>query len=197
MGRRAMYNKSTELEPKASMFEGDLFEGSVPTQEEAPPKKFDPQESRKSFKDTDLIPCVSITVGKLVMPGSKSKEVYRWGDIGSVQEVEYRDLIDEVRQNSVYVFEPRFIIQDEDFLSQHKDIEDKYGELYTPADIEQILQLSPTMIKAQLEKMPVGAQNALRDLAIRKINDGTLDSVQRVRALDEFFDTEMILKLTQ
>lgn len=161
------------------------------------PKKEVKQKAKKEFKDTDFIPCVSITVGGLHLIGAKSGEVYRWLNIGDVTEVEYRDLLVEVRNHSFYVYDPAFIIQDDDFLKQHDDILVRYGQLYTPSEIEKILALPATQLLASLKKMPVGAQNAVRDLAVRKIDNGSLDSVQRIKVLDEFFGTEMLLKLTR
>lgn len=200
MGRRATYNKPV-TEEKASLFEDEeLFDKEpTPTQEEAP-KKFNPDEykaEKKEFKDTDKISCVSITVGGLNFVGDKSGDLYQWTNIGDVVNVEYRDLLSAVRSHSVFVYEPRFVIQDEDFLAQHDDIIVRYGQLYTPQDIEQVLAMPAPQLEKTLKKMPVGAQNAVRDLAVRKIDSGELDSVQRVKVIDAFFGTELILKLTQ
>lgn len=194
MGRRATYNKPV-TEEKASLFEDEeLFEEEpTPVQEEAP-KKY---EGKKEFKDTDKISCVSITVGGLNFVGDKSGDLYQWVNIGDVVDVEYRDLLAAVRSHSVFVYEPRFVIQDEDFLAQHDDVLVRYGQLYTPQDIEKVLALPASQLEKTLKKMPTGAQNAVRDLAVRKIDSGELDSVQRVKAIDSFFGTELILKLTQ
>ncbi len=73
----------------------------------------------------------------------------------------------------------------------------KYGQLYTPSDIEKVLTFPVEQLKATIKSMPLGAQNAVKDLANRKITSGELDSVQRVKALDEFFGTNMLIKLTQ
>ena len=190
MGRRPTYSKETE---PASLFEDE----NLVMEEPKKVKEFEPKQAapRKKYDDEDRIPCVSITVGTLVMPGNKSKETYQWVEMGSVQEVEYRDLIAEVRLRSSYIYEPRFIIQDEDFLAQHDDIIQRYGELYTPADIEYVLSLPAPQMEEQIKKMPIGARNALRDLAVRKIDSGELDSVQRVKVIDSFFGTELVLKL--
>lgn len=156
-----------------------------------------PKKVKKEFKDTDLIPCLSITVGGLHLIGAKSGDVYHWLNIGDITEVEYRDLLAEVRNHTFYIYDPAFIIQDEDFLKQHDDILVRYGQLYTPSDIENVLSMSANQLLDTLKKMPTGAQNAVRDLAVRKIDNGTLDSVQRIKILDEFFGTEMLLKLTR
>lgn len=194
MGRRATYSRETipVKKEQASLFEDEqLFEEPI-LEKEAPVKK-----EKKEFKETDKIPCVSITVGGLYWEGPKSKELYSWLNMGDVVEVEYRDLVSAIRSNSVYIFEPLFIIQDDDFLAQFDNVQVRYGQLYTPADIEAVLRMAPAQLDAALRKMPVGAQNALRDTAVRKIDSGELDSVQRIKIIDSFFGTELVLKLTQ
>jgi len=198
MGRRATYNRETESvrEEKASLFDDEeMFdEEPTPVKEEAPKKA---STTKKEYKDGDKIPCVSITVGGLNFVGDKSGDLYQWTNLGDVVDVEYRDLVSAVRSHSIFVYEPRFVIQDEDFLAQHDDILVRYGQLYTPQDIEQVLAMPAPQLEKTLKKMPVGAQNAVRDLAVRKIDSGELDSVQRVKVIDSFFGTELVLKLTQ
>lgn len=191
MSRRAKY-VGDEQTQETVVVEESLFEESenAPVEEKVEPKK-------REFQNTDLIPCVSITVGGLHLIGAKSGEIYRWTNLGEVTEVEYRDLLAEVRNHSFYIYDPAFIIQDDDFLSQHDDILVRYGSIYTPSDIEQVLAMPAPQLEATLKKMPIGAQNAVRDLAVRKINTGELDSIQRIRVIDSYFGTEMLLKLTR
>lgn len=196
MGRRAIYNKET-AEPKDNLFDDEeLFESPTHVAEEAPVEQKS-STSVKEFNDTDRIPCVSITVGGLSMVGAKSGEFYRWMNMGDVVEVEYRDLVSAIREHTKDVFEPRFIIQDDDFLAKYDTVQLRYGQLYTPADIEQVLAMPATQMEAMIKKMPVGAQNAVRDLASRKVDSGELDSINRVKVIDSFFGTQLVLKLTQ
>lgn len=192
MSKRETYN----TEDQNTLFEDELFAPAPAPSKEKEKAKVTKTE-KKSFNDTDKIPCVSITVGKLLMIGQKSGNVYRWTNMGEIEEVEYRDLMAEVRATSSFVFEPRFIVQDDDFLAQNDTLLVKYGQLYTPADIEKVLTFPAEQLKATIKSMPLGAQNAVKDLANRKITSGELDSVQRVKALDEFFGTNMLIKLTQ
>ena len=194
MGRRVTRYDSNDVltDEKQTVEDEPLFEEPVVKET---PKSVKPK--KKTYADTDLIPCVSITMGKLHFEGAKSKEFYHWIDIGDVVEVEYRDLVSAIRNNSIFIFEPRFIIQDDDFLNIFDNVKNRYGELYTPADIERVLQMEPRQLEAYLKKMPVGAQNAVRDLAVRKVDNGELDSINRIKVIDSFFGTELSLKLIQ
>lgn len=196
MSRRAKFVRDEQPQEEVLESNASLFEDEAELFEEEP-KVEEKVSKKKEFSPTDLIPCVSITVGGLHLTGMKSGDVYHWTNMGEVTEVEYRDLLAEVRNHSFYVYDPAFIIQDEDFLSQHDDILVRYGNLYTPGDIEKVLQLPAPQLEATLKKMPIGAQNAVRDLAVRKINSGELDSIQRIKVIDSYFGTEMLLKLTR
>ena len=149
------------------------------------------------FANDDMIPCVSIMEGKLILIGSKTNDKYRWDGIGDVQDVAYNDLMAEVRSHSSHVFAPWFIIQDKDFLAQHPEVDRAYGSLYTPADIEKVLSMSPDMMKEYIEQMPIGAQDSLKNIAIARIESGDFDSIQRIKVLDEFFGTNLLIALTQ
>ncbi len=172
--------KETESETKVSESE---------TKVETKPKK-------KEFKNDDMIPCMSIMEGKLVLVGAKTNDVYRWVGIGDIQEVAYNDLISDVRSRGSHTFAPWFIIQDKDFLAQHPEVDDVYAGLYTPQDIEKVLSMPAFQMKSYLEQMPVGAQDSLKNMAIARIESGEFDSIQRIKVLDEFFGTNLLVALT-
>lgn len=160
-------------------------------------KKQDKKPGKKSFKDTDMIRCVSVTTGKLIMEGLKSNDKYVWEAMNDVVDVEYRDLIAAVKKHSKLVFKPRFIIQDKDFLEQNPEIEKLYGSLYTADDIDQVLDLPADRMREYILQMPAGAKDALLGIAVTKIDRGILDSVQRIKVIDEIFGTQLLLKVTQ
>ena len=130
------------------------------------------------------------------MVGDKSKLLYRWADYGDVESVEYQDLLYASRSSRTgYVKYPRFIIMDDDFVSQNKEIAKLYEELYTTDDFREILQKSPSEIKSVVSGMPKGAQESMMHLAASMIETGALDSVRTIKILDEIFGTEMFLAL--
>lgn len=148
----------------------------------------------KKFNQEDLIPCKSITAGELLMVGERTKMLYRWADADDVQEVEYQDLIYAARSNSGFVFKPRFIIMDNDFVAQNPKVQEKYDTMYTNKDLRDIIMLSPKEIKKIVPTLPEGVKESLKSMASTMIDNGTLDSVARIKVLDELFDTNMMLK---
>ena len=184
------------LAEKQALIESGEF---VPEEEEevvvTKPSKKQPKE--KTFKDSDLIECVSVTVGKLIMIGLKSNEKYVWDGINSVNQVEYRDLIAAVRKRTPLVFKPRFIIKNKDFLAQNPEIESLYGSLYTTEDFDQILDLPADRLRDIIGQLPQGAKDTLLGIAVSKVDRGELDSIQRIKVIDEIYGTSLLLKVTQ
>ena len=52
-------------------------------------------------------------------------------------------------------------------------------------------------MKTEISKLPVGAKESIKGIAATMIDSHVLDSVQRIKALDEIFGTNMLLTLVQ
>lgn len=178
---RTKYAKSIE--------EDEELESSVDVVEEVKTK---PVQKRK-FASDDPIVCRSVAVGGVAMPGVKSNELYRWTEYGDYTEVEYADLASYVRSKSDYIFRPYIIIEDEDFINEFPLLKKFYEESYTVKDLEGILNLPVSSMVATINTLPNGAKETLKNIASTQIVNGRLDSVKKIRALDEVFGTELNL----
>lgn len=147
---------------------------------------------KKEFKNDDEIPCKSVTCGELLMIGKKTNRLYCWADCNDVEYVEYQDLLYSVRERSKEVFSPRFIILDDDFISQNKELDSVYSDLYSFSDIREILNQSPERLKVTLSTLPKGILDAIKGAAATGINNGTFDSIKKIKVLDEAFGTDML-----
>ena len=151
------------------------------------------KDSKHKFEQTDGVSCRSVVQGGLFMEGLKTKMDYSWTDYGDVTEVEYRDLVAAVRSKSKFVFNPWFIIEDEDFLAEYPQVKQFYDSSYTLTDLIKILDMPPTQMIEEIKKLPKGAIDTIKSLASKQVSNGTLDSVSRIRALDDYFDTDLNL----
>lgn len=147
----------------------------------------------KKYAATDVIPCVSITAGELGMVGIKSHINYRWVDRGDVVEVEYQDLTAAIRSKASYITKPYFIIQDDDFVEQFPVVKKAYASLYSIRDLHDVLNMTPAKMKSTILSLPDGAKDSIKNLAASQIMSGQLDSVKKIKILDEIYGTEMIL----
>nr|DAR15266.1 MAG TPA: hypothetical protein [Caudoviricetes sp.] len=157
-----------------------------------PVKTVEVKKEKKTYAPTDGIPCKSITNGGLYMPGLKSNILYTWIDAGDVIEIEYQDLQAAIRSNNSYVMNPFFVIEDEELVAQFPQLKKIYDALYSVGELEDVLtELSPGDMKATILSLPKGAQESIKHLASKMVSDGRLDSVRKIKVLDEIFDTEM------
>ena len=151
------------------------------------------EEEKKAFTDSDYILCRSVYSGGLNVT-SQSGNLYRFKSYGAECEINYRDLVTMIRRGSSHVFLPRFIILDEDFLAEFPTVQKVYGEMYTKEDLLAILDL-PTVssMKAEIAKLPDATKNSLSKLVATQIATGRLDSVAKIRALTEIFNSDFNL----
>ena len=147
----------------------------------------------RKFEAMDGVLCRSIVDGVLVMGGIKSNNFYKWSDTNDITEVEYQDLVSAVRSNTSYVFAPHFIIEDEDFLAQFPQVQKVYDSMYTTADLKEILSLPVTSMMNAIKTLPDGSKDNLRDIAGKMVLNGQLDSVQKIKALDDFYKTNFLV----
>jgi len=151
----------------------------------------------KKFKNTDLIPCKSVTNGELLMIGDKTGILYRWADYGDVESVQYQDLLYSARSaRNGYVKYPRFIILDDDFVDQNPDIKKIYDNMYSSTELKDVLDLPVSQMKKVIADLPDGAKESLKGLCATMIDNGTLDSLKKIKALDEIFGTDLLLVLS-
>ena len=157
------------------------------TAKKAPAKK----QTRK-FDPTETFPCRSVCYGELILEGYKSKILYTWANCGDYADVEYQDLQALQLRKSKFLTDPLFIIEDEE-LVEH------WGTLLRPIyskieeeDIEQLLKLTPSQLKKRLNAMPVGIKESIKTMAAAKIMSGELDSLNRIKVIDEVLGTELM-----
>jgi len=167
----------------------DEIDSEEPVKEEPSPKK----KEKKTFNDSDMITCKSVRNGALYMKGRNSGSLYVWSSVDDEIGVSYRDLLSEVRARSSFVYLPMFIICDEDFVEQFPELKRFYEERYDAKALHKILALPVGSLKDAVLALPSNAQTELMQLACVQIGNGALDSLQKIKVLDEIFGTDLTL----
>lgn len=186
------YNKKVNTASKAT--EKIAEEKAVETVVEE--TKVEP--AAKTFEPEDLIPCRSMVSGQLFIEGTRSKLLYTFADYGDVCDIEYRDLIYLVRSyRDKTIYEPRIVVEDEDFIAQNPKLGELYESMYTNGDLMDVINLPLTQMVSTVKSLPVGCKNALKGVVATMIDSGALDSIKKIKALDEIFGTNMMITLVQ
>lgn len=154
----------------------------------------DSKAESREYNAEDLIPCRSLTQGELILPGKRSGITYRWFAIGEVVEVEYQDLLALNSRRSSYLYGPHFIIEDEELLAQPrwKGLSPIYQKLCNEQDMDEILDLAPAQLKQSLLKFPDTYKKALAIEVATRIENGTYDSINRIKVFDEVLGTDLL-----
>lgn len=183
---------ATTMKTKNTKIESAVEAESVKTESVENTTEKEIKKQPKAFEASDGIPCKSITQGGLYMLGLKSNILYTWVDAGDIVEVEYQDLIAAIRSHNGYIMRPLFVIEDEDVIVNQPQIKKLYESLYSIDELKDvILDLDPVSMKVTILSLPEGAQTSICHLASKLISNGQLDSVKKIKALDEIFDTDM------
>ena len=154
--------------------------------------KTEPKKELRQFNQTDLILCRSVTAGWLGVSG-KSGQYYVFENFGDECEIEYQDLFALKSRHSNYIYAPHFIIEDEELLENPRwaDVAKFYDEeVYTLEDVNEVLNLPIANFENALKQLPKGLTKSLQVKVAEKIEDGTFDSLQKIKIIDEVLGTD-------
>ena len=154
--------------------------------------KEEPKKDVRQFGQNDLILCRSVTAGWLGVSG-KSGQYYVFENFGDQCEIEYQDLFALKSRRSQYIYAPLFVIEDEELLENPRwaDVEKFYEEeVYTMEDVEEVLNLPPINFEKALKQLPKGLAKSLQVRVAEKIEEGTFDSLKKIKMIDDAFGTD-------
>ena len=151
------------------------------------------KKEKKKFELSDMIACRSVCQGGLYLEGARTKRPYEWADYGAIEDVEYRDLVELVRTRSGYIFNPFFVIDDEDFVEEFPQLKKFYQDNYSIKELAAILELPIDQMVKEINALPKGAVESLKSIAASQVSAGQLDSVRKIKELDNIFKTDLNL----
>lgn len=152
---------------------------------------------KNKHDNEDMILCRSVTSGGLYFSGEKTKMLYSFADYGDEQEVEYQDLIYLIRSRDKTIFEPRIYVLDDDIVEEHTELKRLYANMVSASDVREIINLPTSQMRKTIEQLPSGMIEALKGQIATMIDNRTLDSVTKIKALDEVLGTNHLLMLAQ
>lgn len=147
-------------------------------------------KANKTYSPDDEILCRSVTSGELILIGKKTGNRYIWSNVNDEMYVLYQDLQSLKVTRSSYLYDPNFIILDEELVEQWTDLKDVYNQLLKIEDITALLSKTPEEIKSVLATLPKGLLERVKAIISDKIVAGEFDSILRIRAIDEALDTD-------
>lgn len=155
------------------------------------------EEVKVSFKPDDTILCKSVYAGKYLYEGRKSKIVYEFSNIGDTEYVEYQDLKASALSKADALYKPMIVIEDENVLKEKafSKLIDLYNNSYDDEDIEILLDMPTKKFEKELKLIPVGMRNTIATIISTKIREGSFDSYNKAKIVDELCGTDLCLLL--
>lgn len=150
-------------------------------------------KKKKEFEQTSGILCRSVCSGVLFIAGPKTGMLYQFADYDDETEIEYRDLAAMVRTKDKNVYEPRIIIEDDDFLAEFPAVEKFYADQFTTRDIKAILAMDGAAMENEIKRLPKGALENLKSIAAFQVANGYIDSRKKIKELNEILGIDLDL----
>lgn len=151
--------------------------------------------TKKEYQPYDLIPCESLVNGTLYYLSPKSNQMYEWANNGDVRDVSYEDLLSMKQSHSQILYRPCIMIKDTGLLAEPRwrDIDTLYKgyDILSLADAEKIIGLDANSLRKALDKLNPAMRIVICDTATDMIEKGTLDSIQKIKVIDEICGTEL------
>ena len=149
----------------------------------------------KEYQPYDLIPCQSLTSGKMFYNSPKSNTMYKWDDNGAIIDVTYEDLLAMKQSHSELMYRPCFMIMDKELLAQPRwiDIAKIYSgyDILSLSDAEKVINLDVNSLTKALNRLTPAMRAVICNTAADMIEKGTLDSIAKIKAIDEVCGTEL------
>lgn len=148
----------------------------------------------RKFEMSDMIPCQSVRNGVLQYIGKKTGDIYEWSDYGDITDVAYGDLLSIKSNKSKFLFAPWLLILDKDAIEALK-LQDLYSQFEDYMDIEGFLELPAEIFRPKLMKAPQGFKDTVARTAALMVRDGSLDSVIKIKIIDEVLGKNLMSML--
>lgn len=145
---------------------------------------------KKKFAPGDYIPCRSVRSGHMQHISRKSGMSYEWADFGDICDVEYGDLLALKAGKSKFMYEPWFIIEDDQLVEDWK-LADLYSMFTKFEDAEDFLLQGAVQVRRDLMTAPQGYKDLIVDTAGRMIRSGMLDSIATIQVIDDVMHTQL------
>lgn len=147
----------------------------------------------KKFELDTLVRCKSVRQNELFYVATSGAR-YVWNGFGDVREIPYQEIVSMRASRSAFLYQPWLIIEDDDLLKK-PEFENDFGKLYALyAEFDNpkaFFEQDASVIREKLKDIPAGLKDLIVYNAASYIEDGVLDRMSVVNAIDDTFGTNL------
>lgn len=153
---------------------------------ESKPKR----QKRVEIDRNEMIATRSSVNGLLIYISPRSKEKYTWDDFGSVEYMEMGELMTMKSSSPKFLKDAQLIIDDEE-AAEYLGLTKVYENLIDLDDLNDFFDKSTDEIAKVLPKLPEGLKRAIATRARALAEDGTLDSLGKIKIIEQELDVDI------
>lgn len=139
----------------------------------------------------DEVECYNMTSGVLVFGNPKTGETTLWHEYGDMNILEVQDLIQMRNAARSFFTEPWIMIYDEDIL-QYLRVDQYYKNIPRDGNFDDIFDLPLEEILEKVSSFTNSTKKLVAQRAVAKIEDGSLDSMKTVSALEKTLGFQLV-----
>lgn len=149
------------------------------------------------YKPDEMIPCRSVFPGVLLFSGTHTGMTYKFTGIGDRRNIEYQDLKAGLLEQRSSMFNPDFIIEDENLINDEHwyELKQVYENMYDEKDIQRVMDLPTRDFEEAFVQLPVTARNTIITMIATQIENGTFEQYNKAKIIDKICGTRFDLKM--
>lgn len=148
------------------------------------------RKKRIEIDRNEMIPCRSTVNGELIYISNRTKAKYIWEDFGVTLDLEMGELLDMNGSNRKYIHDGYIVVDDAE-ASEYLGLTKIYDEIAHIDDIEVLFGKSAEDLLVVLPKLPKGMRESLATKARSMVEDGSLDSIGKIRAIESVLGVDL------
>lgn len=159
------------------------------------------RKEKLKLDDSIELEVKSNVFGQLIYINHKTGDETIWDNQGDIQVVTARDLKDmKAKQKAFYENNWISIVGSPDIDEDEYSVADIYDALQVtryykdyniPEDLDEVFSWSVNELEEKLLKMPTSIRETIAIRANEKIKDGTLDSISKIKTIEEVLGCEL------
>lgn len=161
------------------------------TVEKGETKPIEPKrEKRIEIDRNEMVPCRSTVHGDLIYKSYRTRAKYIWEEFGATLYLEMGELQDMNGSQRKYLHDG-YIIVDDTEAAEYLGLTKVYDQIAHIDSLEELFAKSAEDLLVILPKLPVGMKNNIATKARELIEDGSLDSLGKIRAVESVLKVDL------
>jgi hypothetical protein len=183
--------KKTETAVKKEVAEKPIEESkAVQTEKPMPVEEAPARKKMKQIDRSEMIPCRSVTNGQLTYISTRTGLMTIWNDFGTVEYLEYGELLTMRASQPKFLNKPWIIVEDEEVIDTIAGLRDMYNKMALIGnDLDEFFKKSPEEIENIIKDLPNGAKGLLASKARVMVENGTLYDLRVIGIIDKYMRT--------